>query len=730
MIKRNRISTHGWRNLSSISLLALSVCWATGAQAQETKPSEAAAGDGGLAEIVVTAQKRGENLQKVPIAVSAFSGEALATKGIQSVVELTSIAPGLTYTVQATQATPRIRGIGTAVAGTGNESSVATYVDGVYYASATGSILSFNNVEQVAVLKGPQGTLFGRNATGGLIQITTADPKDQFQGNARIGYGNQNTLGGDLYLTGGLGAGVAANLAVHYSNQMDGFGTNKATGLDVNKTRDIGVRTKFKFDLGDDTTVIAAFDYDHTINAGPAYRPVYGEKALFTGYSFTGGFNDADSNTQPRSSVEQYGTSLNVTHAFSGVKLVSITAYRHTLWDVQFDSDGTPANLFYVNVHEPDKQFSQELQLVSTDNGPFKWMLGGYYFHGKATVSPGTVGLPAFGFVQFVRANQSVSSYAGFAQGTYSLSDATSLTVGLRYTDESKTINSDGELDFIAPAFVLPATPYTANSHVSKLTWRVALDHKVTQDVLIYASYNRGFKSGGYNLFALNTPNSFVPEQLDAFEVGLKSELLDRKLRFNTAAFYYDFKNIQLNTYVNSAPAIYNGKSAKLYGLDADITAAPAQGLTLTAGLSLVHARFDDFPIATTVILPTGGLVLGPFISAKGKRLPQTPSMQINLGFEYKHSLPTGSLSFAGDYFHSTRWYEGPENRLSQAPYSLVNASVTWNLDDDEKYSFKVWGRNLTNARHANQLTAQTNDLDMLQPADPRTYGVSFSVKF
>lgn len=730
MSKRTKPSAHRLRMLSSMSLLALSLSLAPAARAEAAADDVQANPNGGLEEIVVTAQKRGENLQNVPIAVSAFSGEALATKGIQSVVELTSITPGLTYTVQASQATPRIRGIGTAVAGTGNESSVATYVDGVYYASATGSILSFNNVEQVAILKGPQGTLFGRNATGGLIQITTADPKDEFQGNARIGYGSQNTLGGDLYLTGGLGAGVAANLAVHYSNQMDGFGINKATGQDVNKTRDIGVRAKLKFDLGEDTTAVAAFDYGHTINAGPAYRPVYGQKALFTGYSFTGGFNDADANTQPRSSVEQYGASLNLTHAFSGVKLVSITAYRHTLWDVQFDSDSTPANLFFVNVHEPDEQFSQELQLVSTGNGPFKWMLGGYYFHGKATVSPGIIGLPAFGFIQTVRANQSANSYAGFAQGTYSLTDATSLTLGLRYTNESKTINSNGDLNFLATGFVLPAAPYTAKSHVSKLTWRAALDHKVTQDVLIYTSYNRGFKSGGYNLFALNAPNVFVPEQLDAFELGLKSELLDRRLRFNAAGFYYDFKNIQLNTYVNSAPAIYNGKSAKLYGLDADITAAPVPGLTLTAGLSLVHARFDDFPIATTVILPTGGLVLGPFVSAKGKRLPQTPSMQINLGFEYKHSLPTGSLSFAADYFHSTRWYEGPENRLSQAPYSLVNASITWNLDADEKYSVKAWGRNLTNARHANQLTAQTNDLDMIQPAAPRTYGASFSVKF
>lgn len=716
--------------LTSLSLMAMMTCLAPAARAEAADANARADADSGLAEIVVTAQKRGENLQKVPIAVTALSGEALTTKGITTVVDLTRVAPSLTYTVQATQATPRIRGVGTAIAGTGNENSVATYVDGVYYASATGSILTFNNIEQVAVLKGPQGTLFGRNATGGLIQITTADPKQELQGNVRVGYGSQNTIGGDLYVTGGLGAGAAANLAVHYSNQMDGFGKNLANGKDVNKTRDIGVRTKFKFDLGGRTTAIAAFDYDHTIAAAPAFRAAYGEKALFTGYSFKGGFNDTDTDTQPYSSVEQYGASLNVTHEFDGAKLVSISAYRRTQWDVAFDSDGTPTPALSVNVHEVDRQFSQELQLISTGSGPFKWMVGGYYFYGKAHNNPGTIYLPVFGLNQIINSIQSTNSYAAFAQATYSFDAATSLTLGLRYTNEDKTMNSSGELDFLNPAFVLPAAPYTARQHVSRLTWRAAIDHKIGEDVLVYASYNRGFKSGGFNAFALNTPNAFVPETLDAFEVGLKSEFAGRKVRFNAAGFYYDFKNIQLNTYVNSAPAVYNGKQATIYGLDADLTAAPVRGLTLTAGLSLIHARFGDFPITTTVILPTGGLVLGPMTSAKDKRLPQTPDVQLNLGAQYHVELPGSSLDFAADYFHSARWFEAPENRLNQPAYSVVNASVAWNFGANQAYSFRIWGRNLNNAHYANQLTAQPNFLDLVNPADPRTYGATLSVKF
>lgn len=716
--------------LTSMSVIAMMTCMAPIARAEAAQENAMAQSDSGLEEIIVTAQKRGENLQRVPISVTALTGESLVRKGITTVVDLTRVVPSLTYTVQATQATPRIRGVGTAIAGAGNENSVATYVDGVYYASATGSILTFNNIDQVAVLKGPQGTLFGRNATGGLIQITTADPKETFQGNARAQYGSQNTFGGDLYLTGGLGAGAAANLAVHYNNQMDGFGTNLANGQDVNKTRDIGVRAKLKLDLGESTTAIAAFDYALTDAASPAFRPVYGATALFTGYSFTGRPNDADSDTQPHSRVEQYGTSLNLTHEFEGVKLVSISAYRRTQWDVAFDSDATPDSLFAVSVHEVNRQFSQELQLISTGDGPFKWVAGGYYFFGEALNDPATVFLPVFGLNQIINSNQSTNSYAAFAQATYSVDAATSLTVGLRYTNEDKTLKSSGEINLLNPPLVLPAVPYTARQHVSRVTWRAAVDHRLDRDVMIYASYNRGFKSGGFNAFSLNSPNEFVPETLDAFEVGLKSEFAGSKVRFNAAGFYYDFRNIQLNTYVNSLPAVYNGRQANIYGLDADLTAAPVDGLTLTAGLSLLHARFGDFPIATTVIPPTGGLVLGPVISAEGKRLPQAPDVQFNLGAVYRVDLPDGSLEFAASYFHSGRWFEAPENRLNQPAYSVVDASAAWNFGRNQNYTLRIWGRNLGNARYANQLTAQLNNLDFVNPANPRTYGATLSVNF
>jgi iron complex outermembrane recepter protein len=200
----------------------------------------------GLEEIVVTAQRRSENLQKVPIAVTVLSADALAEKGVDTVELLATTVPGLTYSETGTLGTPRIRGIGVAFVAGGNENSVATYVDNVYYASASSSILSFNNISQIAVLKGPQGTLFGRNATGGLIQVTTRDPSETFGGLADVTVGNLSTYGANLYVTGGLIENLAADLAVHLKDQIDGFGRNLFDGHDVGQSREVSLRSKFK----------------------------------------------------------------------------------------------------------------------------------------------------------------------------------------------------------------------------------------------------------------------------------------------------------------------------------------------------------------------------------------------------------------------------------------------------------------------------------------------------
>lgn len=710
-------------------LATIALCLATTAQGQSVTVSEAEnASDAGVADIVVTAQRRSERMQRVPVAVSAFSAETLAVKGIKSITDLTAVTPGLVVPTAGIGGSPRIRGVGTQISQGGNENSVAIYVDGVYYSSPGSDVMAFNNIAQVAVLKGPQGTLFGRNATGGLLQITTRDPGQSFEGNAQAGYGNLNTITGSAYLSGPLSNSLSADIAVDFKDRQDGFGKNLFNGQDVGTSKTISVRSKWKATLGEATTATLILDYSHLKGAFPAYRPVPGELPL-TGVPFAGKKFDVNSDVQPMADNEDYGVSLTLNHEFSGAKLVSISAYRHGDWKFAFDSESLPLPILSANGAVPNKAFSQELQLISSGNGPLSWALGLYYFNRKSGFIPAHLVAPALGFLQDFSTYQDTESFAGYGQATYRVSDATALTLGVRLTSETKSYFAKGVFHNLVPALDFPLGPTADSKKVTKLTWRAALDHHFTENVMVYASYNRGFKSGGYDPTSVAVASYIRPEVLDAFEVGLKSDLLDRHLRINAAGYYYSFKDIQLNTYLNGLPAVYNGKSAKISGFDLDVTAIPVSGLTLTAGLGYVHDRFDDFSIARTGLVSTGGITQLANISAKGKRLPNTPDWTVNLGAEYTVPLGGADLTLAADYFHSTKWFSDPENRLAQPAYSLVNASATLSFAQD-RYSVRGWVRNLGNVAYANQLFPQVPVADVVAYAEGRTFGVTLGAKF
>jgi iron complex outermembrane receptor protein len=713
---------------ATVGLMALAASLAQPAFAQTAGETSAQSEPGGLGEIVVTAQRRTERLQDVPVAVTALSAASLASRGVRSVSDLAMVTPGLVFPSVGIGGSPRIRGIGTQISNGGNENSVVTYVDGVYYPAAGANVMAFNNIEQVAILKGPQGTLFGRNATGGLIQITTHDPGQDVEANAHLGYGNLKTFTGNAYLSGGIADGVAADIAINYKNQKDGFGKNLFNGLDVGTSESFAARSKLKASLGDATTATLIADYSHIKGSFPGYRPVPGQVSLL-GTTFAGDKFDVNSDIQPMTDSEDYGVSLNLTHDFSGVKLVSISAYRHGDWKFNFDSDSLPAPIVSANGIVPDRMFSQEIQLLSTTKGPLSWVVGLYYFNRKSGFVPAQLAAPALGFIQDFTSHQDTESFAGFGQATYKITEKTSVTAGLRLTTETKSFAGSGVFRSLAPVFNAPLGPVADSQKVTKLTWRAAIDHHINDDVMVYASYNRGFKSGGYDAPSVAVASYFRPEVLDAIEAGLKSEFLDRHLRINGAAYYYDFKDIQLNTYINGLPAVYNGKSAKNYGFDLDIAAVPVTGLTLTAGVGYVHGRFDDFQVAKTVEVPTGGIAQVGNISAKGKRLPNTPDWTVNLGIEYSVPIGETNLLLSGDYFHSSEWFAAPENRTRQSAYSLVNASATLSFAND-RYSVKVWGRNLGNVAYASQLFNQVPVADVVYYAEGRTFGVTLGAKF
>lgn len=718
---------------SSVAVLA----WASGAFAQEaaSQPTQS------LEEIVVTAQRRGENLQRVPIAVSAVTAATAEALGVRGTQDLTTVTPGLNFTVAVGNATPFLRGVGTMAVTAGQESSVALYVDGVYISSTSGSVFSLNNIERVEVLKGPQGTLFGRNATGGLIHVVTRDPSQEPKLEASIGYGNFETSQAKLYATTGITDTLAVDFAAYYQEQGEGWGKNRFSGREVNKVdSDLALRTKLQFTPSDATRITLALDYSNLEGtAGVATRPLEGSVAV-DGTLFTGGFWDTLADFKPSLRSEAYGGSLKVEQDFSAARVVSLTAYRHTRASQNFDFDGTGAPLLAILLNPFERQFSQELQILSPESSSINWIVGGYYFRSDArydpvqqylypalTHAPGTI-------VNTTLSQQITNSIAAFAQATFPLGEATRLTTGIRYTHDRRSLDGTAVQQ---PSFLPPIPPTVIprqKDSAGQATWRIALDHDFTPTVLGYVSYNRGFKSGLFNAQDLSQP-PVDAEQIDAYEAGLKMDLLDRRLRVNVAGFYYDYSNIQLQRVSNGIVQLLNAASAEVYGADAEVTAIPVEGLTLRGGLSLLHSRYGDFPgavLSTPNRDPaTGALVGGNTFSsfnADGKHTVNSPEYTVNLSATYETRVNDHKLSFSASYFRSGRFYWEVDNRTSQEPYDLVSGEASWTLPSD-RFTVRLWGRNLTDTEYYTQVTQQEIG-DGAIAAAPRTFGVALDFTF
>ena len=703
-------------------------------QAGTVEPSQAPGGvaspAGGIADIVVTAQRRSESLQNVPIAITALSSENLAAQGINDIQSLQISTPSLSYAQAAGYSLPRIRGVGTGANGPGVENSVAMYVDGVYVSSTSAGTLAFNNIAQIAGLKGPQGTLFGRNATGGVIQVTTLDPGQTPTVTATAGYGNYDTYEGKLYASAPLTATLAFDAALYYKDQNKGFGYNRLLNTDVGQGTDVSFRSKVKWDPTDGTTVRVVGDFSRS-NGRRFFNRVFPGAVGISGQPTPGDEWDTYSTFSPRQRITQRGVSAQVDQALGALTLVSITAWRRSLYDVRFDPDGQPAPITDVNIRQRDRQFSQEFQLLSPKDGPFTWVLGGDYFRYTGFYEPQRVLSRAAPYLApptriTTTGEFGTKSLAAFGQATYELSASTNLTAGLRYTTEDR--DADITKAIVLPNGIgLPPARGVGDSDFKKLTWRGSIDHRFSPGLLLYASANRGFKSGLYDPLAV--PLVLVePEVLDAYEVGVKADLFDRRIRLNGAVFHYDYKQIQIARFVNGTLVLQNGSGAKIDGLDFDATWQATPQLTFTAGLSILDDRFTSFPTAPkTTPLPTGGIAVST-AEAKGNRLPATPDWTLNLTANYVMPTSVGTFELNGTYLHNDGYFQGPENRLRQKPFDLVNSSLSW-TSTSGTYRASLWSKNLGDEFYATQLTSQST-ADALLAGDRRTYGFTVGFKY
>jgi iron complex outermembrane recepter protein len=694
------------------------------AQSAPPPPTEPVAS---LEEVVVTAEKRSANLQNVPIAVTALTANDLVVAGIQDSAELSQVVPGFSFNNQLGFGLPRIRGVGIAGGGPGIENPVATYIDGVYYGTAIAALFQLNDVDQVAVLKGPQGTLFGRNATGGLVQVTTRDPSQQFSGEVSGTVGSLDTYGGEVYITGPLTNTLSGSADYYMNDQQEGWGKNLVTNLWVQTHEIAATREKLMFQPDDATKVVLSADYEEVRAAEWAGRNL--GYVLGSDASTPGGPWDTDTAVQPSLLTRGAGVSLNAQHDFGSVKLVNIAAYRNSFMNVYFDGSSVPFSgpgNTIINMSDDEAQFSEELDLQSTGSGPFVWSTGLYFLHSEGYFQPLSTQIavaPGVDILITNTANEGLKSYAGFGQATYTFAQTNDLTVGLRYTEDQRT-------DAATQTSPFGFESVDTGKDFSKLTWRFALDHHFTPDVLGYISDNRGFKSGTYDPQTLPAV-VLKPETLDAYEIGIKSAWLDDRLRLNAAAYYYDYTNVQVTAFVGTLEEVYNGNGATSYGLDLDLAAKPIPELTITGGVGWIHARYGSFYPAFMSV-PNGPGIGGNTVTltgnATGNQLQNTPPYTFDLGGVYEIPSSVGTFSVAANYYYNDGWFSEPENRLRQGAYSLVNASANWD-SLNKRYGVRLWGKNLGNTIYAAQLSASGSGDDR-EAAPGRTYGITGVVHF
>jgi iron complex outermembrane recepter protein len=762
--------------LSAVALFAYSNIASAQAAAPTTNESDPSHR---LEEIVVTAQRRSENIQRVPVSVSAFNADALQSLGVAvTTKDLPSLVPGLVFGKGLSNNLSYMRGVGQPTGRFGVESPLATYLDGVYLAAPAATLFSLNNVERIEVLKGPQGTLFGRNSTAGVIHVITKDPTTQPSAEFDAGYGRYDTATGRFYGNTAIGNSLGANLALYYSDRGEGHIHNVTTGKDIGQDRERAAQSKWRWTPSERTVVTFNLAYsDHAGYLGTTTGMYPGALAGDRSTRYLGQYTVAD----PADTLiedDQYLGSIRFEQDLGWAKLINIAAYHGLSQRMRFSQTANPPvtppvsslnGSIFARTKNADHTFTEELQLQSSTDSDFQWITGVFYMDDKVDINQTVLNYTTLAPVVLnnTDVDQTTTSYAAFAQASKTILSDTRLTLGIRYTRDELEVKgarfNGGALNgfnytpgtFIGTAESMAATasrPFKPSVTASEPAYRVSLDHSFTPSIMGYVSFNQGFKSGIFNSSDFTNPPT-EPERLKAYELGVKSELFDR-MRLNAAAFYYDYKNMQLLGIGPAPPALYNynAGSARITGLDIDFEVAATDELRLTGGFEwLPEAEYtslkgglqtlpNPYPYGFQNGAPVvpAGCALGsplPQYSAlsggnstlscdlSGNRLIRSPRMSATLGIQYRWSLPSGaSVMLNANDSYSSKFYFADDNRTKQDAFHNVRASITWTSHSDV-WSVQAWGSNLVNEKISAGTIEATNDVYFV--GEPRLYGLS-----
>lgn len=735
------------------------------AQGTPQSTSSAQADDEGVGEIIVTAQRRAQSLQDVPIVISSVSDQKLKSLAITQLGDVQTVVPGLVTGKVGAGGTPFLRGVGLISIGFGVEPQVSTYIDGFYLPAGAGNVNALNNVKRIEVLKGPQGTLFGRNSVAGVIQIITDDPGDQTKVDLTAGYGNYHSYEVKGLASARLSDTLSASVSATRTDQSKGWGHNVYSGNKAFYNTDTAVSAKLKWTPAEDTTFLLQGMYSETKGDVGVELTVAPRTVAIDGEANIGRYTVDHPDGYNRNRMLLGG--LTVTHEADWGSIVSRTGYVDLNGHFRFQQNAirglpiTGQSGFYQRVAGEDPTFSQEIQLLSPKGSKVNYILGGYFMQedlnfsadnipclGRPYPVPFAAGLTcaAAPIPRITKSRISTKSYAAFSQADTEIVDNLRLTLGLRFTHDIKTFGGDALAVQGYPTSVAsipashPGDPYTGNpdgiptrKSWNRLTWRIALDYKLSQDVMLYAFQSRGFKAGTYNFVGFTNPPA-NPEVIDDYEVGVKSELLDGHLRLNLGGFYYDYRDLQLKTAGFPAPPgqtiTYNAGSAKVKGIDLDFDATPVRGVSFYGGLEILDATYSSFANTTcTVPNPTGFGNISVACDLSGNRLTRSPKLSANLGVAVTQATEIGKISLNINDKYQSKFFWTPENNYAQRAYHYVSASAKLSPAFAPNTDIEFWIRNIFDAKFSSYVQASATGFQVA-PGDPRTYGLRMSVHF
>ncbi len=737
-----------------------------------------------IERIVVTAQKRQQNLQEVPISVSALNSEDLKQANAVSLSNVASIVPGLNISnPQAEETSITMRGIGSNDFGFSSDQSIPIYLDGVYLGSGIGAISDLTDIAQIEVLKGPQGTLFGRNAVGGAVNITTAKPTSDFETSASVGRGNYNlnTLQGminapliDDELSLRMTAGIRKRDGWQYNEALD-----KDDGYEQDRWNTRGklrwtpseqLDVEFTFDANEEndhvgySNIVGGFVAD-TLDAyqllSPSAKDISGTTSnnnnAYLGFDFSDPENPFPLFDGPMGNAVDFrlnrksqGSALKVNWDISdSLRFSSISSYRTFESNISEDSDGSEFLVLNVRSFLDSKEFNQEFR-ISGKSETLDWFVGVNAFksdvEGKVVDSFGAI-VTGEAFDETAIVDADTTSYALFGDAIWSITDKTNVTFGVRasYDEKSQQIKNPQEfgLLFASPYQFLgqdgQPDPSLANNDKSwnDISPRVVIDHKVSSDVLLFAGISQGYKSGGFNSFPTVDINpesatfGFVPygstapfdeEKITNYEAGVKSISLDSRLKLNASVFYYDFTDLQFLVNQGAAVMAVNAGSADGKGLDLEVQYLLTENLTLNLNSTWLDASYGEDVNDS----------YGTAIVNEGQKLAYSPNLSAN--FSIDHYLELGELgelrthlnyAYTGEQYHSgssnDAIYQEQSKELLNARLSFISAEQTWQVS--------AWASNLTNEETLESIGGVTDDFGFIpaRRGEPRMFGVEFS---